>query len=377
MRIAPMLLWRCALASLLLSSAALGDEVPAAGKLDQRVRFINYLPYQVTRIAGTLRSSIQVEFAADEEIVHVAAGNSIAWEVAVKGNYLFLKPRELQGPTNMHVLTQRPDKTQRSYQLEIVAMTPQMATSLKPFFLVKFRYPEDEAVRARMAQAAKSEVVKAIEAEQVLSAHELGGPRNYAYTAQGEATFEPASVYDNGKLTTFEFPDNTDIPAIFLAQTDGSETLVAKSVSGHAVIVHATSGKFVLRRGFEAVCIFNEDYRPEGFDPGTNTVSSRVARVTKFATEGKSTSLGRAVTASGLAARTSHADRYCPERRRGCALCPVESHWRIKSSPTRCHLGIGLQRASTFRGSITLMPTASSMASTSTVPRATLPDCAA
>ena len=288
MRIAPMLLWRCALASLLLSSAALGDEVPAAGKLDQRVRFINYLPYQVTRIAGTLRSSIQVEFAADEEIVHVAAGNSIAWEVAVKGNYLFLKPRELQGPTNMHVLTQRPDKTQRSYQLEIVAMTPQMAASLKPFFLVKFRYPEDEAERAKTAQAIRSQGVKTIEVERVLSAQELSGARNYAYTAQGEATFEPASVYDNGKLTTFEFPDNTDIPAIFLAQPDGSETLVAKSVSGHAVVVHATSAKFVLRRGFEAVCIFNEDYRPEGFDPGTNTVSSRVARVTKSPTDGAS-----------------------------------------------------------------------------------------
>ena len=74
---------------------------------------------------------------------------------------------------------------------------------------------------------------------------------------------------------------NTEIPAIFLAKDDGSETLVAKTVKAHTVIVHATSAKFVLRRGFEAICVVNEAYTPDGFDPGTNTVSSSVTRVVK------------------------------------------------------------------------------------------------
>lgn len=75
-------------------SSALALEIPRGASQDSRVRFVNYQPYNITRVVGTLRSSVQVEFAADEEIAHVALGNSVAWEVAPAGNILFLKPRE-------------------------------------------------------------------------------------------------------------------------------------------------------------------------------------------------------------------------------------------------------------------------------------------
>jgi type IV secretion system protein VirB9 len=255
------------------------EQVPSAGKLDERVRFIDFAPFQVTRIAGTLRSSVQVEFASDEDIIHVAIGNAIAWEVAVKGNLLFLKPRELHDATNMHVVTQRADKTQRTYQLEIAALRPDMLAKLKPFFLVKFRYPQDEAARMAAAHRVTTDAAKSGEIARQLIASDLAGPKNYAYTIQGDAGFEPSSVFDNGKVTTFEFAGNTEIPAIFLAKDDGSETLVAKTVTGHSVVVHAQSRKFVLRRGFEVMCVFNEDFHAAGSDPGTNTTSDRVSRV--------------------------------------------------------------------------------------------------
>ena len=57
---------------------------------------MDYQPYDITKVVGTLRSSVQVEFAADEEIAHVALGNTVAWEVAPAGYILFLKPRENQ-----------------------------------------------------------------------------------------------------------------------------------------------------------------------------------------------------------------------------------------------------------------------------------------
>lgn len=288
-------------------STARAAQDPLAGALDERIRFIDYVPYQVTRIAGTLWSSTQLEFAADEDIQHVGIGNSIAWDIAVKGNFLFLKPRELQGPTNMHVITKRPDGSQRSYQIEIVAMSKEFMEAhkqLKPFYLVKFRYPADDAAKAKAAKSANAEIDNAAQAERTLTALELAGPNNHAYTAQGEAYFEPTAVSDNGKLTTFEFAGNIEIPAIFLGKDDGSETLVAKSVRGHSVIVHAMGAKFVLRRGFEVICIFNEDYHPEGFDPGTNTVSSRVARVVKTPSAVKSAK-GSAVGVSPAAGPTA------------------------------------------------------------------------
>jgi type IV secretion system protein VirB9 len=84
-------------------------EIPRGASQDSRVRFVSYQPYNITRIVGSLRSSVQVEFAADEEIAHVALGNSVAWEVAPAGNILFLKPRENQPVTNISVVTSRRD----------------------------------------------------------------------------------------------------------------------------------------------------------------------------------------------------------------------------------------------------------------------------
>lgn len=64
-------------------------EIPTTASQDSRVRFVSYQPYNITRIIGSLRSSVQVEFAREEEIAHVALGNSVAWEVAPAGNILF------------------------------------------------------------------------------------------------------------------------------------------------------------------------------------------------------------------------------------------------------------------------------------------------
>ena len=90
-----------------------------------------------------------------------------------------------------------------------------------------------------------------------------------------------AAVSDNGKITTFVFPENMVIPAIYLVQGDGTESLVPKTVSGGEVRVHAMAAKFVLRQGDEVLCVFNESYVPEGFATGTMTTSPAVERLTR------------------------------------------------------------------------------------------------
>ena len=70
------------LALLTITGAAQAAEDPRAGQLDARVRFVDYRPYQVVRVTGLLRHSIQIEFASDEEILQAAIGNTVAWEIA-------------------------------------------------------------------------------------------------------------------------------------------------------------------------------------------------------------------------------------------------------------------------------------------------------
>lgn len=279
--------WKSGAAALALVIALpIGDsaaaELPRAGKEDQRVAFIAYNPHNVTRVVGALRSSTQIEFASDEEIVHVAIGNAIAWEVAPAGHVLFLKPREHHPATNLQVITSRKDGIRRSYQLEVETVPPHQSERIQPMLLVKFRYPADEALKAKTEATARFEAQAASHADRLLTKHQEYGPRNWAYTLQGSASYEPVQVFDNGKITTFEFSGQTEMPAIYLAHEDGREELIPKNVQGNQVMVHALSKKFVLRRGTEVLCVFNERYLPSGIATGTMTTSPNVERTLKM-----------------------------------------------------------------------------------------------
>jgi len=254
-------------------------EVPRGASQDSRVRFVTYQPYNITRIVGTLRSSVQIEFSADEEIAHVALGNSVAWEVAPAGNILFLKPREIQPVTNISVVTSRRDGSTRSYQMELTVRDGSVALGQNTYFYVKYRYPADEAERRRWQAAQRALANQAKHADDVLALHEAYGPRNWRYSAQGSQQLEPQSVYDNGKITTFAFLGNQEMPAIYMENPDGSETLVPKSVDGNLVMIHAIGRKFILRRGRDVLCVFNEAYDRVGINPDTNTTSPSVERV--------------------------------------------------------------------------------------------------
>lgn len=271
----------------LTTHPALALEIPTSAQQDNRVRFVNYQPYNITRIVGTIRSSVQVEFAPDEEIAHVALGNTVAWEVAPAGHILFLKPRENQPATNISVVTTRRNGSKRSYQMELVVRDGSVDAGQNTYFYVKYRYPADEAERRRLEAEAKKRVAEAGYADQVLGIHEQYGPRNWRYSAQGSAAIEPQAVYDNGKVTTFTFVGNQEMPAIYIENSDGTESLVPKTVQGDLVLVHAISRKFILRRGSDTLCIFNEAYSPVGVDPGTNTTSPSVERVVKVPAAGQ------------------------------------------------------------------------------------------
>ena len=94
-------------------------QLPTAGVRDTRVRTVVYDPVNVVKINGVIRASTQILFAEDEEIAHVAIGDSVSWEIAPAGNILFLKPREPHPATNLQVVTTRRDGRKRSYQFEL------------------------------------------------------------------------------------------------------------------------------------------------------------------------------------------------------------------------------------------------------------------
>lgn len=257
-------------------------QTPSGGSRDDRVRTVVYDPSNVVKVMGVTRVATQIQFAEDEEVVFAGVGDSVAWEVVNGGSMLFIKPREHHPPTNMQVVTARRDGSKRSYIFELTSRDGGISNGTESYFLVRFQYPQDEAEKARAEAEIRQAAAHAREADNTLTFHQSYGPRNWSYSAQGSAPFEPQAVYDDGKTTTFSFPGNTDLPSIYMENSDGSESLVPKDVRGDLVVAHAISRKFILRRGGQAICIFNEAYDPAGINPGTGTTSPSVQRTIKI-----------------------------------------------------------------------------------------------
>jgi len=82
------------------------------------------------------------------------------------GNLLFIKPLEVRSPTNMQIVTRRPDGSNRSYQFRLVAARRGAAGESPAVFAINFTYPEDE----RAARAAAEAQQAAIAAEKAATA---------------------------------------------------------------------------------------------------------------------------------------------------------------------------------------------------------------
>jgi type IV secretion system protein VirB9 len=254
---------------------------PAAGQRDARVRVVAYDPINVVKVNGVMRASTQIVFADEEEIAHVAIGDSVAWEVAPAGSILFLKPREKHPPTNLQVVTTRPDGRKRSYQFELSIGESSLSEG---YFVVGFVYPVDEFERRRAEVNAREGVREGSLIEQSFDAARINGARNWRFSAQGPVDLEPEAVFDDGKETTFRFAGNREIPAIYLIAADGAETLAANDVHGELVTVHATAREFRLRQGGDVLCVFNEAFDPVGVNRRTKTMSDGVLRLPKAVT---------------------------------------------------------------------------------------------
>lgn len=238
-----------------------------------RIRELTYAPDGIYTVSGAFRTATQIIFSPDEAIRHAAIGDSVAWEVAAEGSVLFLKPRERHQSTNLLVVTER-DGVARHYVFELQAQE----RSAQTVYQIRFRYPDDERDRLAAALAASAEAAEARLVGLELQAGALEGPRNLAYSVQGDASLQPSEVTDNGRFTVLRFPGAQPAPAVFEVSADGTERLVPYDVRGEFVVVHGVVSGLRLRQGEAVLCIFNEAFDPRGRATGTGTASPAVDR---------------------------------------------------------------------------------------------------
>ena len=245
-----------------LNSAA--DTVPLKGTVDSRVRTAAYNGDEVYRLRGFVGYQIDLEFETGETFIGLGAGDIEGLSFVGQDNHLFLKPKAATVATNLTVLTSR-----RHYQFDYSALSRRpLAGDQDVIYALRFTYSPPDLRTAAAAAHLESQLGLASATRR----------QNTDYWYCGGPTLRPMAASDDGVHTRLRFAANSDLPAIFVRNDDGSESLLNFHMDGGDVIVHRVAQRFILRRGGLTGCIVNRGFSGGGARLDSGTVAPDVDR---------------------------------------------------------------------------------------------------
>lgn len=253
------------LAGILSSCGAAADMVPGRGEIDPRIREVNYNAEEVYRLTGYVGYQLEFEFSQSERFIGLAAGDIKGVSFESRENHLFLKPTAPGVLTNLTILTNR-----HHYRVDyaVASGRPDLNRG-DVIYAVQFKYPED-SVGADQAVADAARLT-----------HDLqrpAAPLNSDYWFCGPSTLRPVSAYDDGYQTHLRFSDASELPALFIRNEDGSESLTNFTVTAHEVVIHRVAHQMILRRGHLVACLVNKGFGGAQLHAPGGTISAEVER---------------------------------------------------------------------------------------------------
>jgi type IV secretion system protein VirB9 len=231
---------------------------------DGRLRVAGYDAGQVYRLRGYVGYQVDLEFEPGESFVGLGTGDVEGISFASQANHLFLKPRAPRVRTNLTVLT-----TRRSYHFEYEVSSTARPDPHDPDLVYSLRF--------LYAPVAPAEDVAAHALEAPIS--DVPANRDYWYC--GSATLQPIAAFDDGVHTHLRFSPRNELPAAFVQNEDGSESLLNFNVQAGEVIIHRVASRFILRRGKLRGCIVNRGFAGTSRDLPSGTVAPDVERATR------------------------------------------------------------------------------------------------
>lgn len=249
---------------------AQAELLPRKGIVDSRIREVTYHPDQVYRLRGFVGYQIHLQFEPGESFIGLGAGDIEGLSFVAQGNNLFLKPKAEKFRTNLTVLTDR-----RHYQIDYTVSEQQPEPkSRETIYALRFVYPQPP----KQPGPTNAERI-----ETKLASAPANRPRNIDYWYCGRPALRPILASDDGVHTRLRFAARTELPAIFVRNEDGSESLLNFSMDSGDIIVHRVARKFIVRRGKLNGCIVNRGFSGSGERLGSGTVAPDVERTTKGA----------------------------------------------------------------------------------------------
>jgi type IV secretion system protein VirB9 len=253
-------------AGIAVSLASVGAAPGSApGPVDARIRVLVYAADEVYRLKGYVGYQIDLEFESGEVFVGLGTGDLESLTFAAQENHLFLKPRAGGAATNLTVLT-----TRRTYHFDYSTSErlPDPAFG-DVIYVLRFVYPPQRADRA--AAAVEHELAEAPQTRL----------HNLSYAYRGSPQLKPVSAWDDGVQTHLRFDPHDELPALFLRNDDGSESLLNFTVEAGELVVHRVARQLAVRRGRLKGCVLNQNYAGSGQRLDSGTVAPAVERATR------------------------------------------------------------------------------------------------
>ena len=252
-----------------VTSVGRAATLPPRGATDSRIRIVDYQANDVVDLTGFVGYHLDLEFEEDESFVGLSAGDSEALTYSAHENVLTLKPRAATSQMNLTVST---NKRRYYFDYTVVGHAPNRFRD-EVMYAVRFKYPPREI------KSSDQRIADQLAAAQVLK------PVNRDYWFCGSNAIKPSAAQDDGVQTRLKFAPRKDLPAVFLANEDGSESLVNFTVEGDELILHRVAERFVLRRGKLVGCIVNRSFVGAGERLDSGTLAPQVVRQRRTALE--------------------------------------------------------------------------------------------
>lgn len=246
------------------ASPCRAETVPVRCNVDSLIRTAPYDADEVYRLRGFVGYVIELILEDGESYAGKGGGDLEGVTIDAHANSVLLKPRAAIVATNLVIYSDR-----RAYRFDYsVEARPPNRFADDVVYAVRFLYPP----RADSGPSVDAEL------ERELALAKTSTPKNADYWYCGHRSLKPASVSDDGVHTRITFAHRAELPAIFVRNEDGSESLLNFSIDEGDMVIHRLAPKFVLRRGRLTGCIVNKGFAGAGASLESGTVSPRIER---------------------------------------------------------------------------------------------------
>jgi type IV secretion system protein VirB9 len=234
---------------------------------DSRLRSVPYSGDEVYRLHGIAGYQIDLEFDVDERFVGIGSGDVEGLAFEAQDNHLFIKPRAINVRTNLTVLT-----TKHTYHFDYSSGPVRLDSETRDLiYALRFVYPKP-AIRALTHSAADEPFAQAAPRRE----------HNADYWYCGRDSLQPIQAWDDGVHTHLRFNPRIELPALFVRNDDGTESLLNFNVEHDELIIHRIARQFIVRRGALVGCILNRGFAGSGEALDTGTVSPDVERTIRM-----------------------------------------------------------------------------------------------